>query len=236
LQAEVCVAINTEDDLDLSGFPEVDAELEESLPAEYYLTDRIFEREKERIFFSEWVCAGREEQLAQPGDYLVVDIAGESVLVVRDEGGELRAHYNVCRHRGCQLALPEAVPVAEQRVEKPEGPAGHFHKAIRCPYHSWVYGFDGRLKGAPFLRETEGFRKRDLSLFPVGIATWGGFFFVNLSPATAAPLTKSMEPVSAMAQSAARWRSSMLGQLVLGSVMFNRTVSAGGRAIPKSRR
>jgi Rieske 2Fe-2S family protein len=171
--------------IDTKELPSIDAELQESLPAHYYLSDDVFSREKEAMFFREWFCAGREEQLPKPGDYLVVNVVGESILVVRDLDGRLRAHYNVCRHRGCQLALPATTQGIEEGMA---GWSGHFNRAIRCPYHSWVYGFDGSLRGAPFLRESEGFRKEDLSLYSVGIDTWGGFFFLNLTPETVGTL------------------------------------------------
>src|ERR671926_221065 len=79
--------------------------LERTLPRDYYFSDEIFERERARIFLREWFCAGREEELPNTGDYLVLDVAGESVLLVRTRDGQLKAHYNVCRHRGCQLVL-----------------------------------------------------------------------------------------------------------------------------------
>jgi len=178
--------------LDLSDLSFEQADLEESLPAPYYLSDEIFAREKEEIFFRQWVCAGREEQVPEPGDYVLVDVVGESVLIVRDTAGDLHAHYNLCRHRGCQLALPAALPRIEDRAGAPAGASGHFHKAIRCPYHSWVYDFDGSLRGAPFLRESEQFRKDDLSLHPVGIDTWGGFMFLHLTPGDAPPLRQQL--------------------------------------------
>jgi len=74
--------------------------MERTLQRDYYLSEDIFQRERERIFFREWFCAGREEELAEPGDYLVLEVAGESLIVVRTGQGELAAHYNVCRHRG----------------------------------------------------------------------------------------------------------------------------------------
>ncbi|MFL5795078.1 MAG: Rieske 2Fe-2S domain-containing protein, partial [Actinomycetota bacterium] len=55
------------------------------------------------MLFGEWFCAGRADQVERPGSLVVVDVAGESVLLVRTRVGELRAHYNVCRHRGSQL-------------------------------------------------------------------------------------------------------------------------------------
>ncbi len=170
----------------------VEAVLEESLPADWYLSPEIFEVEKERIFYSQWFCVGRTESLQEPGDYLLSEVAGESILIVCDEDRGYRGFYNVCRHRGCQIALPQALPRAESETAPAAAASGRFHNAIRCPYHSWVYGFDGRLKGAPFLRETEGFRKSDLSLHPIDVDTWGGFVFVNLSPETAGPLRESL--------------------------------------------
>jgi Rieske 2Fe-2S family protein len=70
--------------------------------------------------------------------------------------------------------------------EASPGPSGHFAHSIRCPYHSWTYGFDGALRGAPFLRENERFKKADFGLSPVRVDTWGGFFFLNLTPHEAA--------------------------------------------------
>jgi Rieske 2Fe-2S family protein len=164
--------------------PLIDADLEQSLPAAAYLSPQVFAQERERIFYREWVCAGREEQVPAPGDFLAVDVLGESVLVVRDKDGALHAYYNVCRHRGCRLALDDApAPRTTAPGEPVPGPTGHFHNAIRCPYHSWTYSFDrGALRGAPFLRESDRFRKEDFSLHPVGLDTWGGFIFLNLTP------------------------------------------------------
>jgi Rieske 2Fe-2S family protein len=145
--------------------------MERTLQRDYYLSEDIFEREKERIFFREWFCAGREEEVPNPGDYLVLDVAGESVLVVRTREGRLAAHYNVCRHRGSRLV--------------PEGCKGSFAGGIRCPYHSWTYTLDGSLRTAPFLDQNDGFTREGLALYPVGIESWGGFLFLNLTPVEA---------------------------------------------------
>jgi len=173
-----------------SAYPDdalVDAGLERSLPASAYLSPEVFEREKEHIFYREWICAGREEQAPQPADFLTVDVLGESVLVVRDKDGALHAYYNVCRHRGCRLALDDApTPHTTGQGEPLPGPTGRFPNAIRCPYHSWTYSLDsGALRGAPFLRENERFNKADFALSPVALDTWGGFFFLNLTPGAA---------------------------------------------------
>src|SRR3954467_8483154 len=111
--------------------------MEPTLHRDFYFLQEIFDAERERIFYREWFCAGREEELPQPGDYLVLDIAGESVLVVRGREGELAAHYNVCRHRGSRLVSDDG--------------KGSLGGAIRCPYHSWTYNLDGSLRTAPYL-------------------------------------------------------------------------------------
>ena len=145
--------------------------LERTLHRDYYLSEQLFALERERIFYRDWFCAARDEEIPNPGDYLVRDVAGESVLVVRTRGGGLAAHYNVCRHRGSQLV--------------PDCGRGSFSGGIRCPYHSWTYTLEGALRTAPFLEESDGLGKRDLSLHPVGVESWGGFIFLHLTPAEA---------------------------------------------------
>lgn len=153
--------------------------MQKSLPSSYYLSEEIFAQEKEKIFCREWFCAGREGQLAGPGDYLVLDILGESILVVRTKNGEIRAHYNVCRHRGTRL-VPAPHDDAPAGIKLNGGLLGT--NGIRCPYHLWTYSLDGRLLSAPHVKEGERFCKEDFSLYPVGVEQWGGFIFINLSP------------------------------------------------------
>lgn len=152
--------------------------LEKSLPSDRYVSREAFEKEKELIFFRDWFCAGREEELPSHGKYKVLDVLGESILVVRTNKGDLQAHYNVCRHRGARLC---ATPHDTQwNVNLGGGITSP--GTIRCPYHQWTYTLEGDLVGAPFLKESEGFRKQNFHLYPVGVETWGGFFFLNLSP------------------------------------------------------
>jgi Rieske 2Fe-2S family protein len=151
--------------------PPTVAQLERTLHRDYYLSDRIFALERERIFYREWFCVAREEDVPAAGDYLVCEVAGESVLLVRTRDGGLAAHYNVCRHRGSRLVS--------------ECGRGRFSGGIRCPYHSWTYTLEGALRTAPFLEEGDGLNRGDLSLHPVGVETWGGFVFLHLTPAVA---------------------------------------------------
>jgi len=152
--------------------------LQKSLPSYYYTASEIFEREKGLIFAQEWFCTGREEELPSPGSHSVLEVAGESILVVRTTKGGLRAHYNVCRHRGARLC---ATPQDSRWKVKLAGGVTSCN-VIRCPYHQWTYNLEGELLGAPFLKDAEGFCKEDFALYPVGVDTWGGFFFLNLNP------------------------------------------------------
>jgi glycine betaine catabolism A len=153
--------------------------LQQSLPSSYYHSSEIFAQEKEKIFYQEWFCVAREEHLRHPGDHLVLDVAGESILVVRTRDGEVCAHYNVCRHRGAQL-IPSP---CEKEANEPRLTGGVLgSNGIRCAYHQWTYGLDGKLLSAPYTKEGDGFCKSEFSLYPVAVDCWGGFIFLNLSP------------------------------------------------------
>jgi len=153
-----------------------DVPLERSLPGPSYTAEAEFSREREAVLFPSWFCVGRSESLAQTGDYLTADVAGESILVVRTASG-LAGFYNLCRHRGSRL-----VPVAGSQPARDAARTGCADGAFRCPYHAWTYGLDGSLRSAPFLPELRKYRAQ-LSLHPVGIATWGGFVFARLGEA-----------------------------------------------------
>ncbi len=167
--------------------------LEPTLHRDCYLTPAWFAREREQIFAREWACVGREEEIPNPGDYLLVELAGESLLVTRDKDGRLHAHHNVCRHRGSQL-VPGQLPkgsweapgvrtagAAATPEPEPAPACGHFASGIKCPYHAWTYNLDGTLRTAPFLEEGDGFRREDLPLWRAGLDTWGGFIFLRLT-------------------------------------------------------
>jgi Rieske 2Fe-2S family protein len=157
-------------------------ELMRTLPRDAYLSQEHFTREADRIFHREWFAVGRQASIPAAGEYLHVEVAGESVLVVHPRSGALRAFYNVCRHRGSRLVMDDP-PSGEGAA----GPSGRFKGSIRCPYHAWTYGLDGELRHAPFLTESDGLRREQLGLHPVAVDTWGGFLFVNLTPAELTP-------------------------------------------------
>jgi Rieske 2Fe-2S family protein len=136
-----------------------------TLMGKYYTSPEIFDREQECIFGKRWICIGRSEQLADPGEYFLSQVGGESLIVVRDASGRLNAYFNVCRHRGTRLCEQER---------------GKFSATIQCPYHAWTYNLWGELIGAPLMDEVAGFDKADYPLHRAALAEWGGFLFVNL--------------------------------------------------------
>ncbi len=138
-----------------------------TLPRQYYTSEQIFREETQRIFYERWVCVGRVEQIPAPGDYFAQQVGAESLILVRTRSGEIRAHYNVCRHRGARLCS--------------SGGQGHFREAIQCPYHAWTYSLEGKLIGAPHMNEVPGFRKEDYPLHSAHVRTWEGFIFVSLA-------------------------------------------------------
>ena len=163
--------------------------LETTLPSSWYRRDEVFALEREHIFFKEWMCVARDEELALPGEHRVADILGQSILIVRNTQGELRAFYNVCRHRGARLC--SRARGGELPVRGGVMPGG----TILCPYHAWTYDLDGQLLRAPFMTEAEGFKATDIQLYPVGVASWGGFVFVNLTPEGAQPFDEHIDGV-----------------------------------------
>ncbi|MEP6491028.1 MAG: aromatic ring-hydroxylating dioxygenase subunit alpha [bacterium] len=137
-----------------------------TMPRQHYTSPEMFAQDGERIFARHWNCVGRASRLARPGDYVLRTVAGESIIVLRDRSGELRALFNVCRHRGTRLCSVEA---------------GQLSETIQCPYHAWTYALDGRLLGAPHMQEVDGFSKNDYPLHSAALAEWEGFVFVNIA-------------------------------------------------------
>lgn len=175
------------------------ASLQQALPRRMYVDEDTWRVERDAVLYGEWFCLGRRDDLGldAPHRVAVADVGGESVLVTSDGTGRLHASYNVCRHRGSQLLAPEAPACAAQ--------------ALRCPYHSWTYGLDGRLLKAPHVDEP--LDPDDFRLHPVAVDTWAGFVFVHLTPERACPLA---DAVAGPARSLARYG---IGDLVTGATL-----------------
>ena len=141
--------------------------LEPGLPAGWYRDPAHYERELEVFWYRRWVAVAREEEIPGPGDWRLVTLGSQSVVLLRNSSGELRGFHNTCRHRGSVLCT-------QAQGSFPRG-------RIVCPYHAWTYDLDGRLVGTPRRMATPDFRAEDFPLHKVAVDTWGGFVFVNLA-------------------------------------------------------
>ena len=139
--------------------------LEPGLPAAWYSDPAHYERELAAFWYAKWIAVAREEELSAPGDWRVVKIGTQSLVLVMDE--KLKAFHNTCRHRGSVLCTEEQ---------------GSFpRKRIVCPYHSWTYDLSGKLVATPRRMETPDFDMKRFPLHQVAVKTWGGFVFVCLA-------------------------------------------------------
>jgi choline monooxygenase len=136
-----------------------------SMPGRYYYDPGIWEREKQAIFHRTWQYVAHRAMLPTPGSYIVREIAGQSVLLLQDRDGRIRAFFNVCQHRAHRLLEGE----------------GRLNAAIiTCPYHAWAYDLAGTLRSARGSDKMVDFDKTAFSLEPVRLDSFLGFLFVNL--------------------------------------------------------
>jgi Rieske 2Fe-2S family protein len=142
------------------------ASLLPTMPGHYYNDPAIFALEQAKIFESMWFCAIRAEDIPAAGQFRTVQVGRESILIVRDAGGELRAFFNVCRHRGARLCTEAA---------------GQVRRNIQCAYHAWTYGLDGRLIAAPNLTSMPDIDRIGFGLVPVNLRVWLGYAWVCLA-------------------------------------------------------
>ena len=151
-----------------------------TLPQKYYTAEDVFEREKECIFYKYWICVGHQSRIPNPGDYFLFDLFDESLIILRDKENQIRAFYNVCRHRSTRIC---------------EAAEGKFKNSIQCTYHAWTYGLDGKLIGAPFMKEVEDFRWEDYPLQAAPVELWEGFIFVHLGLGEPEPFAETYAPL-----------------------------------------
>lgn len=151
-----------------------------TFPGRYYYDPAIYAREQERIFARMWVYAGQASSLPAPGDYRVMQLVDESVIVVRDKHHVLHAFLNVCRHRGSRLC-------SEAR--------GTLKGSLQCRYHAWTYGLDGQLLGAPNVLNLEEFDRSLYGLHPVALEIWQGMIWLNLSDNPPALIEQMNDPL-----------------------------------------
>jgi choline monooxygenase len=152
---------------ELVGSYERDRPLAEAstIPSGWYTDPRIFELERQTVFARSWHLACRSAQVAAPGQFVSLELAGEPLVIVRGQDAVIRGFFNVCRHHAAAVVTAE------------EGSAS----SLRCPYHGWTYGLDGALKGTPDFSDVCHFDRSTNGLVPVATAIREPWVFVRLA-------------------------------------------------------
>jgi Rieske 2Fe-2S family protein len=152
-----------------------------ALRREFSTDPGIYQLELDRIWRGSWLFAGHTCQVKEPGQYFRFDVDDDSVIVIRGDGGELRAHHNTCRHRGMRLCREEAGRV----------------RLLVCPYHQWSYAPDGSLVACGGMDRDGDLDRRDFGLHPVQLREVGGLIFVSLAgePPPFEPAAEALGPM-----------------------------------------
>jgi glycine betaine catabolism A len=175
-----------------------------SLPSRYYIDPAYYRQELDWFFGGMWFHVGRADEIPKRGDFVVREIGDESLIVLRGDREEIKAFFNVCRHRGTRLC-------GEQ--------SGRLSSTIQCPYHAWTYDLSGKLVAAPHMAGEADFRLEDYPLAQAAVGQWAGHLFLNQS-ASAFPLEDQLE---GMGQRFGSWNMDQLrvGKRVVYDVAAN---------------
>ncbi|MBM3571996.1 MAG: aromatic ring-hydroxylating dioxygenase subunit alpha, partial [Alphaproteobacteria bacterium] len=143
--------------------------LEPTLPSGFYVDPVHYERELRALWYRNWIYLCRGSVLAAPRSFRTFTIGTQSILVVRNDQGQLRAFHNTCRHRGSALCAGQ------------DGESGKLRgKYLVCPYHGWGYDLDGGLAVVPGIDIPAEFDRSQYTLYDVALAEWSGNVYVCL--------------------------------------------------------
>lgn len=147
------------------------------VPSGRYTSEEFWSLEQEHLWPNSWICAGRVEDLPEPGSYVLFDELQHPLIIVRGNDGVIRCFSNTCRHRGAPV-------VRDQRGTV---------RSLRCQYHAWTYNLEGSLIAVTDERDFPNICKEDRPLPPAACETWGGWIWVNMNP-NAKPLLDFLGP------------------------------------------
>jgi phenylpropionate dioxygenase-like ring-hydroxylating dioxygenase large terminal subunit len=155
-----------------------------ALAREFYTDPHVFECDMDRIILRHWFCAGHASSVSRPGDFLVVNLGSESVIIIRTQDAEIKALLNVCRHRGSRICTVQSGKVHAGR--------------LICPYHAWTYDLNGRLVAARQMPEPFDRDRFGLKCLPVRVV--GGLIFVTFAerPLDFAPAEEAVSQAAAV--------------------------------------
>jgi len=134
-----------------------------SLEQAFYNNPVLYKKEIKNIFHKHWILAGHTSQIPKVGDFFLVDFADESIIITHAKNGSIKAHINVCRHRGSRVCVEEKGNT----------------KAFTCPYHAWSFDLEGNLIAARYMNED--FNKKENGLHQAHVELVGGLIFISLA-------------------------------------------------------
>lgn len=164
--------------------PQVPIERATTPPASWYTSPEVFRREAPLVFHRGWQQVGRTEQVKDAGQYFTGELLGEPYVVVRDQEGQLRAFFNVCRHHASKVATGEGCK-----------------SELVCPYHGWTYQLDGRLRVAPRVGGIKEFKPKENGLVPIQVIEWGRWIFINIDSSSDTDLHEELKPLEDVLES-----------------------------------
>ena len=134
-----------------------------SFDQEFYTSDAVFDADMAKVVSRKWLLAGHISRIPEKGDYFLFRVGREQIIVIRENENNVRAFFNVCRHRGSTICQADS---------------GNAPRLV-CPYHAWTFGLDGRLIAARLMPED--FDKAENGLIASHIRVFHGLIFINLS-------------------------------------------------------
>ncbi|MDE0113485.1 MAG: aromatic ring-hydroxylating dioxygenase subunit alpha [Albidovulum sp.] len=151
------------------------------LPGWTYFSEELFELERDELFRKHWQYACHVSEVAEPGQYVALNVADERGFVIRGADGVIRAFHNLCRHRGSRI-------VTEDK--------GVCQSAIICPFHGWSYNLDGSLRGIARSDAFPELKREEWGLKPLEMEIWQGLVFCRFIPGPQPTLADILRPVS----------------------------------------
>ena len=153
--------LNGDEKLNAKLFPQLGTG---PVSVEPYMSEEFLAKERETIFKKMWLLAGRVQKIPERGDFFVkkIEVLNTSIIVVRGQDDTVRAFYNVCRHRGTNVAHGE-------------GNCKYF----TCNFHGWVYDTEGKNRHIADESQFHDLDKSKFNLHSVHCEVWNGFIFVN---------------------------------------------------------
>jgi phenylpropionate dioxygenase-like ring-hydroxylating dioxygenase large terminal subunit len=134
-----------------------------SLARRFYIDEGVYQGEIGWLRRNMWLLVGHESQIPNIGDYFLFEFDQENIIVIRHSEAQIKAYFNVCRHRGSRICMQTSGTV----------------RTLTCPYHAWSYGLDGELRAAPFTDDT--FDKAEYALVSCQIRQHGGLIFLSFA-------------------------------------------------------